>query len=444
MTIAGQVETAAPVASFQAGTTEKETVRTPVRAPGTRLSASPKEKTMKTRISFMRFPASLKDRRNCVAWGMLSPAIWILTLGVSALAQQPTIMTIDAPGAGTSIGYGTEGIAINSAGQIAGLYAGYSNAMRAYVRGLDGRVVMFDGPGAGSPSTGVPFPAVSASLGTYAVGMDDSGAVTGYVINAYGVAHSFLLAADGTSFTMFDVPGAGKGNGQGTFAGSLSPSGGVISGWYLDATGMSHGFLRAGNGAITEFDVPAAATGPGLGTATSWAQCVNSAGAMTGYYFDQNGAAHGYVRAPNGTITTFDAPGAGTGSGQGTYTWAINPAGVAAGTSQDNNGVYHGLLRAADGTITMFDVSGAGTGSGQGTQVEGIDPTGVATGYYTDANNLSHGYLRTVDGKFTFFDAPGAGKGSGQGTFPMTNNPGGMVTGFYVDGGGVYHAFVRH
>jgi hypothetical protein len=120
----------------------------------------------------------------------------MLTLGVSAIAQQPIITTIDAPGAGTSIGYGTEGIAINSAGQIAGLYAGYSNAMRAYVRDTNGRVVMFDGPGA----------------------------VTGYVIDAYGVSHSYLLAADGT-FSMFDVPGAGKSSGQGTFAGSLSPSG---------------------------------------------------------------------------------------------------------------------------------------------------------------------------------------------------------------------------
>jgi hypothetical protein len=398
---------------------------------------------MKTRISFMRL-RWYGNRRNCVAWGMVSPALCMLTLGISAIAQQPTIMTIDAPGAGTSIGYGTEGIAINSAGQIAGLYAGYSNAMRAWVRDTYGRVVMFDAPGAGSTGQGSALLTGEPSQGTYAVGMDDSGAVTGNVINAYGVSHGFLLAADGTSFTMFDAPHAGKGSGQGTFAGSLSPSGGVISGWYLDATGMYHSFLRAGNGAITEFDVPAAATGPGLGTETAWAQCVNSAGAITGYYFDKNGAGHGYVRSPNGTITTFDAPNTGTGSGQGTFTWAINAAGVAAGTSQDNNSVYHGLLRAADGTITLFDIPAAGTGNGQGTQAEGIDPTGAVTGYYTDANNVSHGYVRTVDGKFTFFDAPGAGKGSGTGTFPMTNNAAGMVTGWYVDGGGVYHAFVRH
>src|ERR1039458_341585 len=63
--------------------------------------------------------------------------------------------------------------------------------------------------------------------------------------------------------TTFDVPGAGTGNLQGTFAGNMSMSGEVIAGSYVDATGMNHGFLRAGSGAITKFDVPAAATGPG-------------------------------------------------------------------------------------------------------------------------------------------------------------------------------------
>ena len=381
--------------------------------------------------------------RSCMAWGMLSPAMCMLMLGVSAIAQQPAITTIDAPHAGTIGGYGTEAIDICPGGQIAGFYADYGNAMHAYVRTTDGKINTFDVPGAQGAGGAIPFPTSGTTPGTYAIAGDACGMTAGYFIDTRNVAHGYVRGVDGT-ITTFDVPGAGTGNLQGTFAGNMSMSGEVIAGSYVDATGMNHGFLRAGSGAITKFDVPAAATGPGLGTATAWAQCVNAAGGMTGYYFDQNGAGHGYVRAPNGTIATFDAPGAGTGSGQGTYTWAINPAGLTAGASQDNNGVYHGLLRAADGTITMFDIPGAGTGSGQGTQVEGIDPTGVATGYYTDANNLSHGYLRTVDGKFTFFDAPGAGKGSGQGTFPMTNNAQGAVTGFYVDGGGVYHSFVRH
>jgi len=37
--------------------------------------------------------------------------------------------------------------------------------------------------------------------------------------------------------------------------------------------------------------------------------------------------AHGFVRAPNGVITTFDAPGAGTGAGQGTFPDQNDPSG---------------------------------------------------------------------------------------------------------------------
>jgi hypothetical protein len=369
----------------------------------------------------------------------------MLVLGVSAIAQQPkqpTITTIDAPHAGTIGGYGTEAIAICPAGQIAGLYADYGNAIHGYLRTTDGKITTIDAPNAAGAGGAIPLPTTGTNPGTYAIAGDACGLVTGYAIDSRNVAHGYLRGADGT-FTTFDVPGAGTGNGQGTFAGNMSMSGEVIAGNYVDATGMNHGFLRAANGVITKFDVPAAATGPGLGTTTEWAQCVNPAGAVTGYYMDQNGAAHGYVRNPDGTIATFDAPNTGTSSGQGTYPCAINPAGTTAGLSQDNNGVYHGLLRTADGKITIFDIKGAGTGAGQGTLAEGINPSGVVTGYYTDANNVSHGFVRAADGTFTFFDAPGAGTGSGQGTFPMTNNPAGSIVGFYVDNNGAYHGFVR-
>jgi probable HAF family extracellular repeat protein len=383
----------------------------------------------------------MKTRKDFLAWGMLSLAMCMLTLSVPALAQQPTITTIDAPHAGSTSGYGTEAIAICPAGQVAGFYADYSNAVHAYLRTTDGKITTFDAPGAEGAGGAIPLPAI-ATPGTYAVAGDACGLVTGYVVDSRNVAHGYLRGADGT-FTMFDVPGAGTGYFQGTFAGNMSMSGELIAGNYVDSTGMNHGFLRASNGTVTEFDVPAAAKGPGLGTSTEWAQCVNPAGAMTGIYFDRNGAIHGYVRNPDGTIATFDAPGAGTGSGQGTYAVGINPAGTVVGISQDNNGVYHGLLRTADGKITIFDIPAAGTGAGQGTQGEGINPSGVVVGYYTDANNVSHGYVRAVDGTFTFFDVPGAGTGSGQGTFPMTNNPAGSIVGFYVDNNGAYHGFVR-
>ena len=153
--------------------------------------------------------------------------------------------------------------------------------------------------------------------GTRALGINPAGAITGFTRDAGNVRHGFLRARDG-AFTMFDAPGAGTGPGQGTRAYSINP-GGAIAGWYSDASGVVHGYLRARDGSFTTFDVPGAGgagTGPYPGTLASF---INPAGAITGLYTDTNYAAHGFVRAPDGTITTFDAPGAGTGSGEGTF-----------------------------------------------------------------------------------------------------------------------------
>src|SRR5512133_907535 len=52
---------------------------------------------------------------------------------------------------------------------------------------------------------------------------------------------------------------------------------------------------------------------------------------------------------PQPTIITFDAPGAGTGPGQGTITFAINPAGTISGRYADAGDAIHGFVRALDG-----------------------------------------------------------------------------------------------
>ena len=61
---------------------------------------------------------------------------------------------------------------------------------------------------------------------------------------------------------------------------------------------------------------------------------------------------HAHVRAPDGTITSFDAPGAGP---FGTIGFGINPAGVIAGHYADASFAFHGFVRAANGVIATFD-----------------------------------------------------------------------------------------
>jgi len=56
------------------------------------------------------------------------------------------------------------------------------------------------------------------------------------------VLHGFQRTTAG-KFTTFDVPGAGTGAWQGTMPISIS-SEGAITGWYIDASGVNHGFIR--------------------------------------------------------------------------------------------------------------------------------------------------------------------------------------------------------
>ncbi len=118
--------------------------------------------------------------------------------------------------------------------------------------------------------------------------------------------------------------------------------------------------------AIITFDAPGTGTVPSKGTLTyvinrPWVQ-------LPGYYFDSKlYNSRLCARHANGTFSTFDAPGAGTGP----YQWHLHLRHELCGEDhrnyvEDSSYVLHGYLRAPDGTFTMFDVPGAGTGQFQG------------------------------------------------------------------------------
>ena len=118
----------------------------------------------------------------------------------------------------------------------------------------------------------------------------------------------------------FDAPGAGTGPFQGTFAFGINPAG-AIAGYYVDSGYVSHGFLRARDGTMTTFDAPGAGTGSFQGTSLVEPGTINPAGAITGVYVDASFGQHGFLRAPDGIITTFDPPGS-----TGTFAIGLNPA----------------------------------------------------------------------------------------------------------------------
>src|SRR5262249_31773608 len=126
----------------------------------------------------------------------------------------------------------------------------------------------------------------------------------------------------------FDVAGS-----FGTYVASINSSN-SIDGLYIDEKG-AHGFVRTPDGVITSFDVVKNPVGFSVGT-------INDQGALTGSF--DNGKFHSYVRRPDGEILKFDVPGAGTGAGQGTDSRANNSSGAVTGLYFDSNGAYHGFL----------------------------------------------------------------------------------------------------
>ena len=101
-----------------------------------------------------------------------------------------------------------------------------------------------------------------------------------------------------------------------------------------------------------------------------------------------------FLRDPDGRITKFNVPGAGTGYRQGSFAWAMNQAKVTAGWWLDANNALHGFVRTPDGTITTFDAPGAGIGAGQGTAPANINDASTISGNYVDNNSVAHGFLR--------------------------------------------------
>ena len=148
-----------------------------------------------------------------------------------------------------------------------------------------------------------------------------------------------------------------------------------------------------------------------------------------------------FFRSADGVITEFDAPGAGTGPGQGTDLCTndcLNAAGATPGASIDATNVYHGFIRSKDGDFTLFDPPGSAN-----TQESGMSAGGDVSGFYTDSDGVNHGYIRDKQGHFTDINVPGAGTGTGQGTVVDSIAGGGITEGYYVDANNVYRPASR-
>jgi probable HAF family extracellular repeat protein len=243
--------------------------------------------------------------------------------------------------------------------------------------------------------------------GTAANGINDAGQIVGYVVDANGVHHAFLLS--GGSYTTFDVPGSTQ-----TYATGINNAGQIV-GFYSSPDGINHGFLLSG-GNYTTLDVP--------GANGTYAEGINSAGQVVGGYSTVT-FFNGSFLYSSGNYTTLAVLGSSVSTAYG-----INDSGQIVGFYEEPaNGRQHGYVYSS-GNYTTVDVPGS-----ENSGVSGINNTGQLVGGYS-GRLAGHGFLLSGTNHDTV-DAPGASSTSATGI-----NTAGQIVGYYVDTGGILHGFV--
>jgi len=196
------------------------------------------------------------------------------------------IATYDDPAGGTAPGQGTYTYSINDFGVITGAVDDASNGSHGFLRIPNGKFTDFDFPGEASTTSNSAF-------------INDRGVIAGsYNAPTTNLATGFQRSLDG-KMTVYEVPGAGSDGSsglEGTFVTALNRKG-SMAGYIGDANQEHHSFMRDANGKITVFDVPGqlAVPGSGLGSA---GEAINDAGVVAGEWHDANLMAHGFIWIP--------------------------------------------------------------------------------------------------------------------------------------------------
>ena len=239
---------------------------------------------------------------------------------------------------------------------------------------------------------------------------------------------------------------------------------------YLGLCALSMAVAASAGTRIITFDAPGAGTMAGQGTGcfagTDCSVLINNFGAITGYYLDANNVYHGFVRSPDGKFTSFEAPGADTTPDDfnGTYLtpsttrerlreptrtrtmWVTASCAVPRARLRHSTFLATVLVTPIRLPLTWNRPSSVITGTRTvgsrfltprrwhvrnlersrcmhgapaggfcgGTAAFSINVFGTVAGGYEDNRNLvDHGLIRTPEGKLQTFSVPSAGTGSG-------------------------------
>jgi len=155
---------------------------------------------------------------------------------------------------------------------------------------------------------------------------------------------------------------------------------GDLSGTAIFSDGTQPAFLSVKHQIATTFAVP--------GATATFAYQVNDSGQIIGYYIDSTGLKHGYTRDSVGVLTyPIDVLGATE-----TLLLGNNDVNWGVGRYTDTLGVTHGLFYVTPDNILTYDFPGATY-----TSLNGVNKNGLVCGYYNDAAGVSHGFVAKVN-----------------------------------------------
>ena len=264
----------------------------------------------------------------------------------------------------------------------------------------------FDPP---APSGGYAAPLANSE----ARGISNTGAIVGIVGDSSGVTGHGYLYQNG-AYTTFDYPGTTTGGFN--FLSSIN-SAGDITGYYFDLGGNETDYIYH-NGAFSSPAHPNSPQGNGYNG-------VNDAGLAALVYFDANDISHSSLY--NLATQTFtDLPDE---SAYGTTVQSVAPNGDILVNYLDAGGDVHGSIY-HNGVYTTFDVPGA-----TDTHLDSINADGLIAGRY-DINGVNHG-LVFQNGRFYTLDFPGAVE-----TDLYSINNANQIVGYYQDQSGVFHSLL--
>ncbi len=268
------------------------------------------------------------------------------------------ISTFDYPGTGNS----TLPQKINERGDVVGEFIDPSGVTRGFVRFSDGS---YSDPII-DPNDTVGF--------TEGRGINNSRTIVGDYSVSDGTIHSFFLS--GSTFTEYDVPGAVETNLL-----SINEPGGVSGGVAPDTIGAFLGFIGRG-GSITSFSIPGA-------TSTFANEINNNKKLVVGYFVDASGILHGFYRDSNGALHFPIDPSGSVG----TVLFGVDNKNDVVGRYADASGVTHGLFFVPPDRFFTFDYPGSSF-----TSLNGINQQGDIVGRYVDAAGIAHGFLARLVG----------------------------------------------